>query len=57
MKFAGRNRSLDPSKDLSAYGYGSIAWKERLETWKKKQGGNLKNDQESNGYDGPDLPL
>lgn len=30
-------RSLDPSKDLAAYGYGSIAWKERMESWKQKQ--------------------
>lgn len=30
-------RSLDPSKDLAVYGYGSIAWKERMESWKQKQ--------------------
>ncbi|KDP36709.1 hypothetical protein JCGZ_08000 [Jatropha curcas] len=29
-------RSMDPSKDLAAYGYGSIAWKERMESWKQK---------------------
>ena len=28
---------MDPSKDLAAYGYGSIAWKERMESWKQKQ--------------------
>ncbi|MQM22891.1 hypothetical protein Taro_055950 [Colocasia esculenta] len=30
-------RSMDPSKDLAAYGYGSIAWKERMESWRQKQ--------------------
>jgi len=30
-------RSMDPSKDLAAYGYGSVAWKERMEGWKQKQ--------------------
>lgn len=30
-------RPLDPSKDLAAYGYGSVAWKERMEMWKQKQ--------------------
>lgn len=31
-------RSLDPAKDLGSYGYGSIAWKERVESWKLRQG-------------------
>ncbi|KAG8100176.1 hypothetical protein GUJ93_ZPchr0013g35695 [Zizania palustris] len=30
-------RSMDPSKDLAAYGYGSVAWKERMDGWKQKQ--------------------
>lgn len=51
---------MDPSKDLAAYGYGSIAWKERMESWKQKQlqvmksengGGNCDSDE-----DGHDLP-
>ncbi|XP_010266322.1 PREDICTED: probable cellulose synthase A catalytic subunit 3 [UDP-forming] isoform X2 [Nelumbo nucifera] len=56
-------RSMDPSKDLAAYGYGSVAWKERVENWKQKQeklqvmkneiGGK---DWDNDG-DGPDLPL
>ncbi|CAL5331917.1 unnamed protein product [Camellia sinensis] len=32
-----QSRSMDPSKDLAAYGYGSVAWKERMESWKHKQ--------------------
>ncbi|MED6191857.1 hypothetical protein PIB30_004517 [Stylosanthes scabra] len=30
-------RAMDPSKDLAAYGYGSVAWKERMEMWKQRQ--------------------
>ena len=28
---------MDPTKDLAAYGYGSVAWKERVENWKMRQ--------------------
>jgi cellulose synthase A len=28
---------MDPSKDLAAYGYGSVAWSDRMERWKKNQ--------------------
>eukprot|EP00268_Persea_americana_P051649 TRINITY_DN571_c0_g1_i1.p1 TRINITY_DN571_c0_g1~~TRINITY_DN571_c0_g1_i1.p1 ORF type:complete len:1095 (+),score=217.69 TRINITY_DN571_c0_g1_i1:973-4257(+) len=56
-------RSMDPSKDLAAYGYGSIAWKERMESWKQKQeklqvmrSENGGKDWDNDG-DGPDLPL
>uniref|UniRef100_A0A5B7ARF4 cellulose synthase (UDP-forming) n=1 Tax=Davidia involucrata TaxID=16924 RepID=A0A5B7ARF4_DAVIN len=56
-------RSMDPSKDLAAYGYGSVAWKERMEGWKQKQEKlqMMKNDTGGNDWDndgdGPDLPL
>ncbi len=56
-------RSMDPSKDLAAYGYGSVAWKERMEHWKQKQeklqvmkNENGGKDWDNDG-DGPDLPL
>ncbi|KAH7566958.1 hypothetical protein ACOSP7_011398 [Xanthoceras sorbifolium] len=56
-------RSMDPSKDLAAYGYGSVAWKERMEHWKQKQD-RLQMTRNNNGgkdfdyeADGPDLPL
>nr|CCW28829.1 putative cellulose synthase family protein [Arachis ipaensis] len=32
-----QSRAMDPSKDLAAYGYGSVAWKERMELWKQRQ--------------------
>ena len=51
-------RSLDPSKDLAAYGYGSVAWKERMERWKQKQ---MMNKNENGGkewdHGGDDLDL
>ncbi|GAV63561.1 Cellulose_synt domain-containing protein [Cephalotus follicularis] len=56
-------RSMDPSKDLAAYGYGSIAWKERMESWKQKQEKLQMTKNQGGGkdwdYDGddPDLPL
>lgn len=56
-------RSMDPSKDLAAYGYGSVAWKERMESWKQKHD-KLQMMKTENGHkdwdndgDGPDLPL
>lgn len=34
-------RSMDPKKDLAVYGYGTVAWKEKMEEWKKKQNEKL----------------
>ncbi|XP_043715662.1 cellulose synthase A catalytic subunit 2 [UDP-forming]-like isoform X2 [Telopea speciosissima] len=53
-------RSMDPKKDLAVYGYGSVAWKERMEEWKKRQNEKLqvvKHEGENGGgnYDGDDL--
>ncbi|OEL28933.1 hypothetical protein BAE44_0010049 [Dichanthelium oligosanthes] len=53
-------RSMDPSKDLAAYGYGSVAWKERMESWKQKQERmhQMRNDGGGNDDgDDADLPL
>uniref|UniRef100_A0A0D9WY72 Cellulose synthase n=1 Tax=Leersia perrieri TaxID=77586 RepID=A0A0D9WY72_9ORYZ len=56
-------RSMDPSKDLAAYGYGSVAWKERMESWKQKQDRlhQMRNDGGGKDWDGDgddgDLPL
>ncbi|MED6170226.1 hypothetical protein PIB30_028853 [Stylosanthes scabra] len=60
-------RPMDPKKDLAVYGYGSVAWKERMEEWKRKQNEKLEvvrhesvddNDGGENGdeFDHPDLP-
>ncbi|PKI33423.1 hypothetical protein CRG98_046186 [Punica granatum] len=57
-------RTLDPNKDLAVYGYGTVAWKQKMEGYKKKQIKKLevvKN--EGAGNDGgqesgdPDLPM
>ncbi|KAH6757915.1 cellulose synthase 6 [Perilla frutescens var. hirtella] len=34
-------RPMDPKKDLAVYGYGTVAWKERMEEWKRKQNEKL----------------
>jgi cellulose synthase A len=59
-------RPMDPTKDLAVYGYGSVAWKERTEEWKKRQndklqmvkhqGGNGGGNNDDDKDDDPDLP-
>ncbi|KAK9904409.1 hypothetical protein M0R45_000775 [Rubus argutus] len=56
-------RPMDPKKDLAVYGYGTVAWKERMEEWKKKQNEKLElvkhqggNDGGNNEPDDSDLP-
>ena len=61
---AANPRPMDPKKDLAVYGYGTVAWKERMEEWRKKQnerlqvikheGGGGKGDDE---LDDTDLPM
>lgn len=34
-------RPMVPKKDIALYGYGSVAWKDRMEDWKKKQNDKL----------------
>ncbi|KAM0971428.1 hypothetical protein ACFX13_019628 [Malus domestica] len=34
-------RPMVPKKDIAVYGYGSVAWKDRMEEWKKKQNEKL----------------
>nr|AGV22110.1 cellulose synthase 8 [Betula luminifera] len=60
-------RPLDPKKDLAVYGYGTVAWKERMEEWKKKQneklqvvkhqGGDSGGNHDGDEPDDPDLPM
>lgn len=54
-------RPMDPKKDLAVYGYGTVAWKERMEEWKKKQSDKLQvvkheGDKGGDELDDPDLP-
>ncbi|KAK6924190.1 Cellulose synthase [Dillenia turbinata] len=60
-------RPMVPNKDLAVYGYGSVAWKDRMEEWKRKQNDKLqvvKHQGIGDGgdFDGgdpidPDLPM
>ncbi|KAL6848097.1 hypothetical protein ACP4OV_022225 [Aristida adscensionis] len=61
-------RIVDPSKDLNAYGVGSVDWKERVESWRVKQDKNMiqvtnkypaegKGDIEGTGSNGEDLQM
>ncbi|XP_004503981.1 cellulose synthase A catalytic subunit 6 [UDP-forming] [Cicer arietinum] len=59
-------RPMVPKKDIAVYGYGSVAWKDRMEEWKKRQSDKLqvvKHDGDSNDgnfgdeFDDPDLPM
>ncbi|MBA0623951.1 hypothetical protein Godav_009382 [Gossypium davidsonii] len=54
-------RPMDPKKDLAVYGYGTVAWKERMEDWKKKQNEKLQvvKHEGNNGdeFEESDLPM
>ncbi|GAU35054.1 hypothetical protein TSUD_69770 [Trifolium subterraneum] len=59
-------RPMVPKKDIAVYGYGSVAWKDRMEEWKKRQSDKLqvvKHEGDSNDgtfaddLDDPDLPM
>ncbi|KAL5846176.1 hypothetical protein ACOSQ3_009700 [Xanthoceras sorbifolium] len=57
-------RPMDPKKDLAVYGYGTVAWKERMEEWKRKQNEKLQvvkhpgdGNNDGDGMDDPDLPM
>ncbi|KAG7636984.1 putative hexosyltransferase chromatin regulator PHD family [Arabidopsis thaliana] len=62
-------RPMVPQKDLTVYGYGSVAWKDRMEVWKKQQIEKLQvvknervNDGDGDGFivdelDDPELPM
>ncbi|KAE9610252.1 putative hexosyltransferase chromatin regulator PHD family [Lupinus albus] len=59
-------RPMVPKKDIAVYGYGSVAWKDRMEDWKKRQSDKLqvvKHEGDNNGggfgdeLDDPDMPM
>ncbi|KAJ0749999.1 putative cellulose synthase (UDP-forming) chromatin regulator PHD family [Helianthus annuus] len=56
-------RAMDPKKDLGVYGYGTVAWKDRMEEWRKRQNDKLQmvKHQGDGGHndgdvDDPDMP-
>ncbi|GMI77100.1 ISOXABEN RESISTANT 2, cellulose synthase 6, PROCUSTE 1 [Hibiscus trionum] len=54
-------RPMDPKKDLGNYGYGTVAWKERMEDWKKKQNEKLQvvkhEGHKGDEFEDPDFPV
>ncbi|XP_019199771.1 PREDICTED: cellulose synthase A catalytic subunit 2 [UDP-forming]-like [Ipomoea nil] len=54
-------RPMVPEKDIALYGYGSVAWKEHMEEWKKKQGDELQvvkhQVNSDNELEDPDFPM
>lgn len=56
---------MAPKKDIAVYGYGSVAWKDRMEDWKKRQSDKLqvvKHEGSNDGnfgddFEDPDLPM
>lgn len=59
-------RPMVPNKDTTLYGYGSVAWRDRLEDWKKKQSDRLQVIKQQRNHSGeiieidvnnPDSPL
>lgn len=55
-----------PKKDTALYGYGSVAWRNRLEHWKKEQSDRLQVMKQHSNHGGdiieidvnnPDFPL
>uniref|UniRef100_F6H4C8 Cellulose synthase n=1 Tax=Vitis vinifera TaxID=29760 RepID=F6H4C8_VITVI len=56
-----QSRPIVPKKDVAVYGYGSVAWKDRVVEWKKRQNEKLQmvehqrqNEDGDVGGDGPD---
>ncbi|XP_027354437.1 cellulose synthase A catalytic subunit 6 [UDP-forming]-like isoform X4 [Abrus precatorius] len=59
-------RPMVPKKDIAVYGYGSVAWKDRMEDWKRRQNDKLQVVKHEGNKDGgnfgneledPDLPM
>ncbi|CAL9040119.1 cellulose synthase A catalytic subunit 5 [UDP-forming]-like [Musa acuminata AAA Group] len=51
-----QHRAINPNKDISVYGYGTVAWKDRIDEWKRKQLNKCQHLQhegwDGNGFDG-----
>ncbi|KAG9135328.1 hypothetical protein Leryth_015232 [Lithospermum erythrorhizon] len=47
-------RAMVPENDIAVYGYGSVAWKDRMEEWKKRQNDQLQVIKHQGGGDDGD---
>ncbi|XP_072965288.1 cellulose synthase A catalytic subunit 5 [UDP-forming]-like [Typha angustifolia] len=61
-----QSRPINPNKDISFYGYGTVAWKDRMDEWKRKKFDKIQKAQSGSGdaggldgyeLDNPDLPM
>ncbi|XP_072999949.1 cellulose synthase A catalytic subunit 5 [UDP-forming]-like [Typha latifolia] len=61
-----QSRPINPNKDISIYGYGTVAWKDRMDEWKRKKFDKIQKAQSGSGdaggldgceLDNPDLPM
>ncbi|XAR73241.1 Cellulose synthase (UDP-forming) [Bertholletia excelsa] len=50
-----QRRPMVPEKDIAVYGYGSVAWKERMEEWKKRQADKFQVVKHQRGTSGGDF--
>ncbi|WOL03529.1 cellulose synthase A catalytic subunit 5 [Canna indica] len=51
------SRPINPNKDIALYGYGTVAWKDRIDEWKRKQLDKMQQIElggEGGGIDGND---
>ncbi|XVE86616.1 hypothetical protein DITRI_Ditri18aG0048200 [Diplodiscus trichospermus] len=48
-------RPMVPKKDIAVYGYGSVAWKDRMEEWKRRQNDRLQVVKHEGRNDGGNL--
>ncbi|XP_030534994.1 cellulose synthase A catalytic subunit 2 [UDP-forming] isoform X1 [Rhodamnia argentea] len=48
-------RPMAPEKDITHYGYGSVAWKDKMEKWRKKQNEKLQVVKHQGASDGGDF--
>lgn len=46
---------MAPEKDITLYGYGSVAWKDKMEKWRKKQNEKLQVVKHHGASDGGDF--
>jgi cellulose synthase A len=44
------SRQINPNKDMALYGYGTIAWKEKIEEWRQKELVKYQSSAEGGGY-------
>lgn len=57
LPFAAHSRPINPNKDILQYGYGSVAWRNQFDGWKRRQFEKMQDDPPGDEKDNPDLPM